>query len=72
MKGDDKELTISAASILAKVTRDDEMKALDSQHLQYGFAKHKGYPTAAHLAALIEHGALPEHRTSLSRLAARW
>lgn len=64
VKGDDKEPAISAASILAKVTRDQEMKALDQRHPQYGFANHKGYPTAAHLAALAEHGALPEHRTS--------
>ncbi len=64
VKGDDKEPAISAASILAKVTRDEEMKALDQRYPQYGFAAHKGYPTAVHLAALAEHGALPEHRTS--------
>lgn len=64
VKGDDKEPAISAASILAKVTRDEEMKALDQRYPQYGFAAHKGYPTAVHLTALAEHGALPEHRTS--------
>ncbi|MBY5990671.1 ribonuclease HII [Ferrimonas balearica] len=64
VKGDDKEPAISAASILAKVTRDNEMKALDARYPAYGFASHKGYPTAAHLAALAEHGALVEHRSS--------
>ncbi|WP_298440475.1 ribonuclease HII [uncultured Ferrimonas sp.] len=64
IKGDDKEPAISAASILAKVTRDAEMVELDSRHPQYGFAGHKGYPTKQHLAALEEHGALAEHRTS--------
>ncbi len=64
VKGDALEPAISAASILAKVVRDAEMVALDSRYPQYGFAKHKGYPTAAHLAALAQHGAIPEHRTS--------
>ncbi|SHI10653.1 RNase HII [Ferrimonas marina] len=66
VKGDDKEPAISAASILAKVVRDLEMVALDSRHPQYGFAKHKGYPTKAHLEALQAHGPLPEHRTSFA------
>lgn len=64
VKGDALVPAISAASILAKVTRDAEMFALHERHPQYGFDSHKGYPTAAHLAALREHGPLPEHRRS--------
>ena len=62
IKGDDKEPTISAASILAKTARDREMHELDKIYPQYGFAKHKGYGTAQHLAALAEYGVLAEHR----------
>ena len=54
----------SAASILAKVTRDREMEVLDKEFPQYGFAKHKGYPTKAHFAAIEEHGVISEHRRS--------
>ena len=64
VKGDGLIEAISAASILAKVVRDREMIELDAKHPQYGFAKHKGYPTKAHMAALQEHGILPEHRKS--------
>ncbi len=64
VKGDAKVQEISAASILAKTARDAEMIALDAIHPQYGFARHKGYPTAAHLQALAEYGALAEHRRS--------
>jgi len=64
VKGDAKVQEISAASILAKTARDAEMIALDAIHPQYGFARHKGYPTAEHLKALAEHGALAEHRRS--------
>lgn len=64
VKGDAKVQEISAASILAKTARDAEMIALDAIHPQYGFARHKGYPTAEHLKALAEHGALSEHRRS--------
>lgn len=64
VKGDSLVAEISAASILAKVTRDREMIALDAQYPQYGFAGHKGYPTKAHLAALAEHGVTEHHRTS--------
>ena len=64
VKGDSLVAEISAASILAKVTRDREMAALDLEYPQYGFAQHKGYPTAQHLAALAEHGALAVHRRS--------
>lgn len=55
---------ISAASILAKVTRDRDMVALDLKYPQYGFAKHKGYPTKAHFEAIAEHGVIVEHRRS--------
>ena len=55
---------ISAASILAKVTRDHEMVELDKKYPQYGFAKHKGYPTKAHFEAIAEHGVITEHRRS--------
>lgn len=66
VKGDSKVAEISAASILAKVTRDREMAELDGQYPQYGFAKHKGYPTADHLRLLAEHGAIAEHRRSFA------
>ncbi|TMP78237.1 ribonuclease HII, partial [Pseudoalteromonas ruthenica] len=64
VKGDSLVAEISAASILAKVTRDAEMLALDTEFPQYGFAAHKGYPTKAHFAALEEHGVTPHHRTT--------
>lgn len=55
---------ISAASILAKVSRDREMAELDRLYPQFGFAKHKGYPTKAHFDAIAEHGVIAEHRRS--------
>lgn len=64
VKGDLLHSEISAASILAKVTRDHEMFELDKRHPEYGFAGHKGYPTKQHLAALAEHGPIKEHRFS--------
>jgi ribonuclease HII len=62
--GDALHAEISAASILAKVTRDREMVTLDQKYPQFGFAKHKGYPTKAHFAAIAEHGVIAEHRRS--------
>ena len=62
--GDALHAEISAASILAKVTRDQQMQQMDQQFPQYGFAKHNGYPTKAHLEALAQYGVLPEHRRS--------
>ena len=70
VKGDSKVQAISAASILAKVARDAELYALDKIYLQYGFAKHKGYPTAAHLLALEAHGICPQHRLSYAPVRA--
>ncbi len=64
VKGDALVAAISAASILAKVERDRWCLALHEQHPAYGFATHKGYPTAAHLAALQVHGACSAHRRS--------
>lgn len=69
-KGDQVVTAISAASIIAKVTRDRMMVELDKDFPQYGFAKHKGYITAAHTAALVEHGPCEHHRTSFSNIAA--
>jgi len=69
VKGDAKIAAISAASILAKVHRDRWCAAYDRVFPQYGFAAHKGYGTAEHLAALQEHGACPEHRKSFAPVA---
>jgi ribonuclease HII len=62
VKGDALVTAISAASILAKVSRDRWCAEYDLQYPQYGFVGHKGYGTAAHLAALLKHGACPQHR----------
>ena len=64
VKGDSRVSAISAASIIAKVSRDNEMKVLDKQYPGYGLAKHKGYPTKAHLQALRELGVSEIHRRS--------
>jgi len=64
VKGDGLVAEISAASIIAKVARDQEMLELDARHPEYQFAKHKGYPTALHLELLQKHGAIAEHRRS--------
>ena len=70
VKGDAKVKAISAASILAKVYRDQLCRELHLQHPQYGFDGHKGYPTPAHLAALKEHGACAHHRRSFAPVRA--
>jgi ribonuclease HII len=62
--GDALHAEISAASILAKVTRDHQMIEMDRKYPQFGFAKHKGYPTKAHFEAIAEHGVIDEHRRS--------
>jgi len=69
-KGDQVVTAISAASIIAKVTRDRMMIELDKTYPQYGFAKHKGYITAVHTKALADHGPCTEHRKSFSNIAA--
>ena len=66
VKGDDKVAAIAAASILAKTVRDQFMRRLHAEHPAYGFARHMGYGTAAHLAALKAHGACPQHRRSFA------
>ncbi len=70
VKGDSKVQAISAASILAKVARDSELYELDKTYPQYGFAKHKGYPTAYHLEMLNLHGISPCHRLSYAPVKA--
>lgn len=69
VKGDAKIACIAAASILAKVTRDNDMVILDEQYPAYGFAQHKGYPTKAHLAVLESLPVLPEYRKSFKPVA---
>lgn len=69
VQGDAKVKAISAASILAKVTRDRMLAELHDRHPEYGFDRHKGYGTAQHLAALKTFGPLPEHRSSFSPVA---
>lgn len=64
--GDALEPAIMAASILAKVARDRAMRALHVEYPQYGFDRHKGYPSPVHLAALAEHGPCPQHRRSFA------
>lgn len=70
VKGDSKIIQISAASVLAKTARDAEMYALAERYPQYGFERHKGYGTAAHLAALRQYGPLPEHRRDFAPVKA--
>ena len=67
IKGDAKSYSIAAASIIAKVTRDRIMRQWDEVYPQYGFAKHKGYGTAAHIAAIKENGICPLHRLSFEK-----
>ena len=69
-KGDQVVVSISAASVIAKVTRDRIMREMDLEFPQYGFAGHKGYITAAHTKALNEHGPCAQHRQSFANVAA--
>ena len=69
-KGDQVVISISAASVIAKVTRDRIMREMDLEFPQYGFAGHKGYITAAHTKALNEHGPCEQHRRSFANVAA--
>ena len=69
VKGDDKSVSIAAASILAKVVRDNIMIAAHGQYPVYGFDGHKGYPSPMHLKALREHGPCPLHRRSYAPVA---
>ena len=66
IKGDSKSDPIKAASVIAKVARDSEMKRLDRIYPEYGLAQHKGYPTRAHLESLKRHGPSPVHRLSFA------
>ncbi len=69
VRGDGKSLSIAAASVIAKVTRDRIMIALDAVYPAYGFAVHKGYGTAFHIQRLLAHGPCPEHRRSFRPVA---
>lgn len=71
VKGDDLFPQIAAASIIAKVARDNDMLGLHTQHPEYGFDKHKGYPTAVHFAALEKYGVLDAHRKSFKPIQKR-
>ncbi len=69
IKGDTKSISIAAASIVAKVVRDTKMKHLDKIYPEYGFAKHKGYGTKVHMAAICANGITPIHRKSFAPVA---
>lgn len=69
VKGDARSLSIACASILAKTARDAGMRALDAEYPQYGFARHMGYPTAAHCRALQDYGPTQAHRKSFGPVA---
>jgi len=64
IKGDEKEILIALASVMAKVARDREMEKLGEKYPHYGFETHKGYGTKKHYAAIRKHGFCPEHRRS--------
>ena len=66
IKGDSKSLSIAAASIVAKVTRDNMLIELDKKHPEYGFAQHKGYGTKKHLQAIEKYGIIEQHRKSFA------
>jgi ribonuclease HII len=67
-KGDEVAACVAAASIVAKVTRDQIMRDLGQDYPQYGFSRHKGYSTPSHMAALAEHGPCPQHRASFANV----
>ncbi len=67
-KGDEVAACVAAASIVAKVTRDQIMRGLHKEYPEYGFSRHKGYSTPSHMAALTEHGPCPEHRMSFANV----
>lgn len=69
VRGDQRSATVAAASIIAKVARDRMMAEADREYPQYGFGRHKGYPTAEHRAALLAHGPCPLHRRSFTGVA---
>ena len=69
VRGDQRSATVAAASIIAKVARDRMMAEADREYPQYGFGRHKGYPTAGHRAALLVHGPCPLHRRSFAGVA---
>lgn len=69
VKGDQRSQSIAAASIIAKVTRDRIMLALDEEYPDYGFARHKGYGTREHMAAIEAHGPSPVHRRSFAPIS---
>ena len=69
VRGDQRSATVAAASIIAKVARDTLMAEADREYPQYGFGRHKGYPTADHRAALRAHGPCPMHRQSFAGVA---
>jgi ribonuclease HII len=69
VRGDQRSATVAAASIIAKVARDRMMAEADREYPQYGFGRHKGYPTADHRAALLVHGPCPLHRRSFTGVA---
>lgn len=69
VKGDSKSISIAAASIIAKVTRDRQITTLDLKHPEYGFANHKGYGTKKHLEALNKYGPCPIHRKTFKPVA---
>jgi len=72
VKGDALSLSIAAASIIAKVTRDRQLVLLDAKHPEYGFVRNKGYGTPEHLAALHEHGPCSAHRNSFEPVRQQW
>ncbi len=71
IKGDQKSISIAAGSILAKVTRDRIMEEYDRMYPEYGFARHKGYPTKAHLEAIDKYGITPIHRRSFGPVSVK-